>query len=141
LQRTHCGAHGIKTHGQVGPERRQRQQFQRGFGDDTEQSFRADEQPVQVEPGFVFMRAPAELDDVAVGEDNLKVSKDNLELTRQKLEVGVSDNVEVIQAQQAVADAQLDLINSELAHNVAKLSLARAIGDAEERLPKLMNQQ
>jgi len=78
---------------------------------------------------------------VAVAEDNLKVSKDNLELTRQKLEVGVSDNVEVIQAQQAVADAQLDLINSELAHNVAKLSLARAIGDAEERLPKLMNQQ
>jgi len=40
-----------------------------------------------------------------------------------------------------VADAQLDLINSELAHNVAKLSLARAMGDAEERLPKLMNQQ
>jgi outer membrane protein TolC len=92
-----------------------------------------------VRSAYLDMEAAA--NQVAVAEDNLKVSKENLELTRQKLGVGVSDNVEVIQAQQAVADAQLDLINSELAHNVAKLSLARAMGDAEERLPKLMNQQ
>jgi outer membrane protein TolC len=92
-----------------------------------------------VRSAYLDMEAAA--NQVAVAEDNLKVSKENLELTRQKLGVGVSDNVEVIQAQQAVADAQLDLINSELAHNVAKLSLARATGDAEERLPELMNQQ
>ena len=48
--------------------------------------------------------------------------------------MGVSDNVEVIQAQQAVASAQLDLINSILAHNVAKLTLARAIGNAVDSL-------
>ncbi len=39
----------------------------------------------------------------------------------------MTDNVEVVQAQDAVAGAQLDYINSVFAHNVAKLSLARAI--------------
>jgi len=33
----------------------------------------------------------------------------------------------VVQAQQTVASAQLDLIDSVFAHNLAKLSLARAL--------------
>jgi outer membrane protein TolC len=75
---------------------------------------------------------------VAVAQDNLNVSRENLDLTRQRLQAGVSDNVEVVQAQQAVASAELDLIDSVLAHNVAKLSLARAIGDAEEHLTNFL---
>jgi hypothetical protein len=45
----------------------------------------------------------------------------------------VTDNVEVVQAQDAVAGAELDYINSVFAHNVAKLSLARALGVAADR--------
>jgi outer membrane protein TolC len=71
---------------------------------------------------------------VTVAQENLKVTKENLELTRQKFETGISDNVEVVQAQQAVASAELDLINSVLAHNVAKLSLARDVGESEAHL-------
>jgi len=67
---------------------------------------------------------------VSVADDNLEVAKENLELFRQKLEAGVSDNVELVQAQEAVATAQLDVINSVLAHNVAKLAFARALGEA-----------
>jgi len=67
---------------------------------------------------------------VSVADDNLKVAKENLELIRQKLQAGVSDNVALVQAQEAVATAQLDVINSVLAHNVAKLALARALGEA-----------
>lgn len=86
-----------------------------------------------VRSAFLDMQAAA--NQVAVAQDNLKVSQENLDLVREKLEVGVSDNVEVIEAQQAVASAQLDLINSILAHNVAKLTLARAIGNAAGSLP------
>jgi len=82
-----------------------------------------------------FLDIHAAANQVAVAQDNLKVSQENLDLVRLKLQVGVSDNVEVIQAQQAVASAQLDLINSILAHNVAKLTLARAIGNAADSLP------
>ena len=39
----------------------------------------------------------------------------------------------MVQAQDAVATAELDYINSVFAHNVAKLSLARAIGAATEQ--------
>jgi outer membrane protein TolC len=53
---------------------------------------------------------------------------------RQRLDVGVSDNVEVVQAQEAVASAELDYINSVFAHNIGKLNLARVTGQAAERL-------
>ena len=52
----------------------------------------------------------------------------NPHLTRQRFDAGVTDTVEVVQTEETVASAQLDYINSVFAHNVAKLSLARAIG-------------
>jgi outer membrane protein TolC len=55
----------------------------------------------------------------------------SLKLTRQRYEAGVTDNVEVVQAQDAVASAELDYINNLVAHNIAKLSLARAIAVAD----------
>ncbi len=69
---------------------------------------------------------------VELARRNLEVTRQTLELTRQRLEAGVTDTVDVSQAQAAVANAELDYINGVFAHNVAKLSLARAAGDAAE---------
>ena len=69
---------------------------------------------------------------------NLDIARQNLDLTQQRLEAKVTENVEVIQAQQAMAAAQLDYIDSVFAHNIAKLSLARALGDAPDRVPRLL---
>ncbi|MBV9302644.1 MAG: TolC family protein [Acidobacteriaceae bacterium] len=71
---------------------------------------------------------------VNVATENLKVTKETLDLTRQRFEAGVSDNVAVVQAQESVASAELDYVNSVFAHNVAKLSLARAMGEASDKL-------
>jgi outer membrane protein TolC len=49
--------------------------------------------------------------------------------------------VEVVQAQGTLSSAKLDEINSIFAHNVAKLSLARALGHAAEQLPSLLKPQ
>ena len=57
-------------------ERRERQQFQRRLGDDAEQAFGADEEPVQIKTGFVFVRAAAEPDDVAVGEHDFEAENE-----------------------------------------------------------------
>ncbi len=65
----------------------------------------------------------------------------NLELTRQKFDTGISDNVEVVQSQEALSTANTDYINSVFAHNLAKLSLARAIGRASEALPRFLKLQ
>jgi len=85
-----------------------------------------------------YLDLQAATNQVTVAEENLKVTKETLELTRQKFQSGVSDNVEVIQAQESVAGAELDYINSVFAHNLAKLSLARAIGGAADQLPQFL---
>ena len=51
---------------------------------------------------------------------------------------GAQDFVAVTQAQESVASAELDYINSVFAHNVAKLSLARAIGNTPESLRQFL---
>ena len=75
---------------------------------------------------------------VDVARRNQQVALETLDLTRQRFDAGISDNVEVVQAQEAAASAALDYINSVFAHNLAKLSLARAIGLAAERLPDFL---
>lgn len=78
---------------------------------------------------------------VEVARKNIQVATQNLELTRQKFDAGVSDNIEVVQSQEALSTANTDYINSVFAHNVAKLSLARAIGRASEALPRFLKLQ
>ena len=71
---------------------------------------------------------------VKVNERNLQVSRETLELTRQRFEAGVSGNIEVVQAQDSVSAAAFDYINSVFSHNLAKLNLARALGNTEVRV-------
>ena len=78
---------------------------------------------------------------VEVARKNIQVTTQNLDLTRQKFEAGVSDNVEVVQSQEALSTANTDYINSVFAHNLAKLSLARAVGRASEVLPQFLKLQ
>jgi outer membrane protein TolC len=75
---------------------------------------------------------------VELAQKNRKVTQENLKLTRQRYEAGITDNVEVVQTQDSLATAELDYISSVFAHNVAKLSLARAIGGAAEELEQFL---
>jgi outer membrane protein TolC len=75
---------------------------------------------------------------VDVAQRNVTVTKEAMDLTRQRFDAGVSDNVELVQAQEQVATAAFDYINSVFAHNLSKLSLARAIGQAAARLPDFL---
>ena len=88
-----------------------------------------------------FLDLQAASSQVDVARRNLEVTKETLDLTRQRLSAGVTEYVEVVQAEESVASAELDYINSVFAHNVAKLSLARAIGGAAEKLPNFLNLQ
>ena len=78
---------------------------------------------------------------VGVAQRNVQVTKEALELTRQKVEVGVIDNVTYVQAQEEVTNAEFDFINGVFAFNVAKLSLARAMGRAADALPDILKIQ
>jgi outer membrane protein TolC len=85
-----------------------------------------------------YLDLQAATSQVEVARRNLDVTRETLTLTRQRFEAGVTDSVEVSQSQSSVATAELDYINSVFAHNVAKLSLARAAGNADENLARYL---
>ena len=84
-----------------------------------------------------YLDLQAAASQVEVAQRNVQVNKEALELTRQKVEVGVIDNVQYVEAQEGVTDAEFDFINGVFAFNVAKLSLARAMGRAADALPEI----
>lgn len=69
---------------------------------------------------------------VEVSRSNVDLAKEALSEAQQRYAAGVSDNLAVSQAQQSVAQANDQYVSSLYAHNIAKLSLARALGVAEK---------
>ena len=69
--------------------------------------------------------------EVAVEKSAVALATQTLEQSRDRFNSGVTDNVEVVQAQDALATATDSYIASLYSHNLAKISLARAIGVAE----------
>ena len=90
----------------------------------------------QVRAAFLDIRTAA--DQVAVAQDNLDLANQTLTQARDRFVAGVTDNIEVIQAQESVASANDSLISALYAHNLAKVALARALGGAEQGIQKLM---
>lgn len=96
---------------------------------------------IEAEVRQAYLDLEAAAGQVEVARKNVQVAQETLEMTRARMEAGVINTVEVVQAQQTVAGAQLDLISSVFAHNLAKLSLARSLGHATEQLPSLLKPQ
>ncbi len=78
--------------------------------------------------------------DVNAANELVKVSQSNVELAEQELgdererfTAGVDDNLAVVDAEAAVANAQSSLVKSLYQYNVAKLQLARNTGVVETR--------
>lgn len=68
---------------------------------------------------------------VEVARSNVDLAKEALSEAQQRYKAGVSDNLAVSQAQQAMAQADEQYVASLYRHNIAKLSLARALGVAQ----------
>ncbi len=68
---------------------------------------------------------------VEVAKSNVDLAKEELSEAQQRYKAGVSDNLAISQAQQAMAQADEQYVASLYRHNVAKLSLARALGVAQ----------
>jgi outer membrane protein TolC len=69
---------------------------------------------------------------VAVARSNIDLAEETLTQSRDRFSAGVTDTVEVVQSQEAVASAHEQFISSLYSYNLAKISLARAVGVAEE---------
>ena len=70
-------------------------------------------------------------DQVNVARSNIDLADETLLQSRDRFSAGVTDTVEVVQSQQAVASAHEQYISSLYSYNFAKISLARTLGIAE----------
>jgi outer membrane protein TolC len=70
-------------------------------------------------------------DQVNVARSNIDLAEETLVQSRDRFTAGVTDTVEVVQSQEAVASAHEQYISSLYSFNFAKISLARALGIAE----------
>jgi outer membrane protein TolC len=81
----------------------------------------------------VYLDLEADGQEVSVEKSAVTLATQNLEQSRDRFSSGVTDNIEVIQAQDALAVATDAYIASLYSFNVAKISLARATGVAESQ--------
>jgi outer membrane protein TolC len=70
-------------------------------------------------------------DRVNVARSNIELAEKTLVQSRDRFSAGVTDTVEVVQSQEAVASAHEQYISSLYNYNFAKISLARALGAGE----------
>ncbi|GAC1429754.1 MAG: hypothetical protein NVS1B11_09970 [Terriglobales bacterium] len=106
---------------------------------ETEASLRQSRQQLENLRGQIDYDVRSALLDLAAAAEQVEVAKSSIDLANQALiqsrdrfSAGVTDNLEVVQAQESLAAANENYISSLYAHNLAKVSLARAMGFAEE---------
>ncbi len=75
---------------------------------------------------------------VNVAQSNLELAKETLSEAQERFKAGVSDNLAVSQALSSVAQANDQYVSSLYQHNLAKLSLARALGLAQTQYKTIL---
>jgi len=84
----------------------------------------------QVRTAFFNLKSSSAL--VSVSKSNIDLANQTLAQAQDRFKAGVADNLEVVQAQESVASANQSYIASLYAFNLAKISLAQAMGAAEQ---------
>jgi len=85
-----------------------------------------------------FLNLNAAKEQVAVAKQNVDLANENLTRSKDRFTSGVTDSVEVVQAEQSLASANDQYITSLYSHNFAKLALARALGIARSNFDQYL---
>ena len=80
----------------------------------------------------------ASAEQIKVADSSRSLAADTLSQARDRFRAGVADTVEIVQAQELVAAAEQDYISALFAFNLAQVSLARAVGQAEQGVTRLL---
>jgi outer membrane protein TolC len=84
----------------------------------------------QVRTAFYNLKSSTDL--VAVAQSSVDLANQTLTQAQDRFAAGVADNLEVVQAQESVAAANQSYIASLYSFNLAKISIAQALGVAEQ---------
>jgi outer membrane protein TolC len=75
---------------------------------------------------------------VSVASQNLDLAKEGLKEAKDRFDVGLANALELMQSEEAIAEAENNYIASLYAHNLAKLMLIRSTGTSEQDLQAYM---
>ncbi len=93
---------------------------------------------VEVDVRNAYIDLQDATEQVATAESNRKLALQTLQQSQDRFAVGVADSVEVVSSEQSLAAADHDYVSSLYSQSVARITLARAIGEAEKDLPTLL---
>ena len=89
-----------------------------------------------VREAYIDLGAAA--DQVELARRNVDLAHDTLNQARDRFTAGIADTIEVVQAQQSVVQAENDYISAVFDHNLAKVALARAVGNTESSIKQFL---
>jgi outer membrane protein TolC len=87
---------------------------------------------IEADVRMALLNLQSSAEQVKVAESNISLADQTLAQSRDRFTAGVTDTVEVVQSQQAVASAHEQYISSLYNYNFAKISLIRALGAGEQ---------
>ena len=90
----------------------------------------------EVQDAILDLKAASQ--QVEVAQLGLELAQQALGQSQDRFAAGVTNNVEVVQAQQQLAAANEQYIAALYGHNIAKVLLARAIGNAEQMVKQYL---
>jgi outer membrane protein TolC len=90
----------------------------------------------EVRDAFLDLQDTAQ--EVSVEKNAVQLATETLRQSRDRFASGVTDDIEVVQAQESLAEANDAYIASLYSYNLAKISLASAIGVAESRFAEYL---
>lgn len=93
---------------------------------------------VELDIRNAYIDANVANEQVGVAENNRKLALETLRQSQDRFTAGVTDSVEVVQSEETLAAAERDYIDSLYSQNVAKISLWRAAGEAEQNISALL---
>jgi outer membrane protein TolC len=93
----------------------------------------------EVRSALLDLTSAADL--VNVAQSNKELARETLSEAQDRFGAGVTDNIEVVQAQESVSSADQAYISSLYTFNIAKVQLARAMGVAERTVKTYLGGQ
>lgn len=96
---------------------------------------------IDFEVRTALMDLESAAEQVQVASSAVDLAEQQMQQARDRYQAGVSDSLEVVQAQQAVADAHENYITAVYQHNIAKAMLAKAAGIAETAVTQFLKGQ
>lgn len=75
-------------------------------------------------------------DEIALARESVRLAELELQYARERFEAGVTDNSDVVTAQVSLASAKDSLVDAQYRYHLARIDLARVLGQVQSRLSK-----